>query len=142
MLYLDTSAAVKIIVTEPETDQLREWLRHHGGRSTYISTALLRTELMRAVGFAVAYGTIDHRQAESHRTSVRRLIAGTRLVRLTDEILDRAGAVSPLLSRSLDALHLVTALALAGQLTAFVTYDHRLGDAASEAGLPVVSPGT
>jgi uncharacterized protein len=52
----------------------------------------------------------------------------------------RARAVAPVTVRSLDAIHLATALEMGGQLTAFVAYDGWLADAARTAGLPVRAP--
>ena len=49
-------------------------------------------------------------------------------------------AIAPSAVRTLDAIHVATALALGGTLDAFVTYDERLAVAAREAGLPVVAP--
>ena len=52
-----------------------------------------------------------------------------------------AAAIAPSAIRTLDAIHLATALALMPELDAFVTYDDRLADAARALGLPVVRPG-
>ena len=53
---------------------------------------------------------------------------------------DRPAAIGPPLLRTLDAIHLATALALVPDLDAFVTYDDRLAEAARALGLPVVRP--
>ena len=52
----------------------------------------------------------------------------------------RAALVEPVALRTLDAIHLATALALVQELDAFVTYDDRLADAARTLGLPVIRP--
>lgn len=51
-----------------------------------------------------------------------------------------AGELEPAALRSLDAIHLASALAVADELEAFITYDSRLADAARNAGLTVVTP--
>jgi len=43
--------------------------------------------------------------------------------------------------RSLDAIHLAAAMSIREVLVAFVTYDHRLLDAATATGLPITTPG-
>jgi predicted nucleic acid-binding protein len=68
------------------------------------------------------------------------LLAGLTAVPLTPEILDRAALVGPPLLRSLDAIHLSSALSLRAEISAFVTYDQRLGTAAISEDLPVVAP--
>jgi hypothetical protein len=62
------------------------------------------------------------------------------LVPITRDLLETAADLGPPSLRSLDALHLATALSLGSALDAFVVYDERLARAATEAGLPVVAP--
>jgi predicted nucleic acid-binding protein len=69
------------------------------------------------------------------------LLAGLDLVPLTGAVVDVAGDVGEPLLRSLDAIHLASALSVGADLTAFVAYDHRLGQAASAAGLRLLAPG-
>jgi predicted nucleic acid-binding protein len=40
-----------------------------------------------------------------------------------------------------DAIHLASALSIRADVSTFVAYDHRLGDAASVAGLELLAPG-
>jgi uncharacterized protein len=72
--------------------------------------------------------------------SAHHLVARLRKVALTPELLTAAAALQPPLLRSLDAVHLASALAVRAQLTAVVAYDDRLYDAARAAGLPVARP--
>jgi predicted nucleic acid-binding protein len=60
-----------------------------------------------------------------------------------DEVVRAAAAAYPDPAlRSLDAIHLATAhTVFGGQLTAFITYDNRLQDAARSLSLPVFAPG-
>ncbi|MGH7758972.1 MAG: PIN domain-containing protein [Candidatus Dormibacteria bacterium] len=71
----------------------------------------------------------------------RRQLASIHLLHLDQAILDRASAVEPGSLRSLDALHLASALALGEQLGALLTYDRRMIEGAMAIGIPVTSPG-
>src|ERR1700680_750331 len=92
--YLDTSAVVKLLMTEPESPALRRWLRSRPERA---SAALLRVELVRVV-----------RRAGFPRfvPEARRLLAGVHLIRLDDALLDRAADLDPTELRSLDSIYL------------------------------------
>lgn len=122
--YLDTSAAVKLVVNEPQSPALQSWLR---GRML-TSSALLRVELARAVR---RHGPIALRRAES-------LIRDLDLIRLGKLVLDRAAALEPAHLRALDAIHIASAELLSTAV--LVSYDRRLVDAASGIGLAVASP--
>ena len=126
--YLDTSAAVKLLMTERESPALRRWLRRRPERA---SAALLRVELVRVV-----------RRSGFPRLlpQTRRLLAGVHLIRLDDALLDRAADLDPSDLRSLDSIHLAAAASLGDDLGAVVTYDDRLLAAASSLGLPTASP--
>lgn len=126
-VYLDTSAAVKLVVREVESAALSAWVRD---RTVLASSALLRTELVRAVRRGEP-GAIDQARAT---------IARFNLHALDTEILDTAGRLDPVGLRSLDAIHLATALRLADGLEAIVTYDRSMIEAARSFGLPVASP--
>jgi uncharacterized protein len=63
------------------------------------------------------------------------------LLPLDDAVMDAATALDPPPLRSLDALHLATALSIRDDIGAFVVYDERLAAAALDEGLPVVRPG-
>lgn len=130
MIYLDTSALAKLVQTEAETRALREWLDARPD-SRRVSSALARVELIRAVR---AEGP------EATRVATLILVELDQMPMTTD-LLDAAGAL-PLPLRSLDAIHLASALRLRGDLDAFVAYDKRLLTAADQMGLPVAAPGT
>lgn len=125
--YLDSSAIVKLAVNEPETMALRRYLRR---RSPVISSALARTEVLRAVAPAGA------RAVDSGRRALTRL----ELVRINNEILDDAATMHPLEVRTLDAIHLATAARLGEDLGVLVTYDERMATAAKDAGIRVAIP--
>jgi uncharacterized protein len=129
VIYFDTSALTKLVIKEPETDALVAWLDQYTDLPKG-SSMLSRTELPRAVR---AGGDMAYLRAQ--------LILGDLLqAPLTPDLLDAAGALPGAL-RSLDAIHLATALRLRDGLHWLVGYDHRLLDAARQAGPPAVSPG-
>ena len=74
------------------------------------------------------------------RSELRRVLDSIAVIECDAAIADRATAVVSPSVRTLDAIHVATALALGGTLDAFVTYDERLAEAAREGGLPVVRP--
>lgn len=129
LLYLDSSAIVKLIALEPETPALVDRLRE---RPDVVSSALARVEVLRAV-----------RRARAPAAEVRRaeaVIGSITLLRLDDAVLDRAAAIGAADLRSLDAVHLASALSLGDALTALVTYDRQLASGAREHGIEVLMP--
>jgi hypothetical protein len=126
--YLDTSAFVKLVASELESEALRSRLGRWPDRA---SSTLLRTESVRAL----------RRSGNDHLVGrARRLIGGFRLVRLDEPLLDHAAELTPVELRSLDAVHLAAALAMGPDLGVLITYDLRLRDAALSQGLDVESP--
>ena len=125
--YLDASALVKLAVRELETPALRRYLRRHPQRFT---NRVASVEVMRAV----------RRLAMPREAPVRAAFEGVTVIELDPVIADRAGVIEPTGLRSLDAIHLASALELGDELEAFVTYDARQASAAREVGLIVVSP--
>ena len=126
--YLDTSALVKLVVPEPETEALREWLAPHP--QPPVSCDLARTELLRAVG----------RAAPDRVVMARLVLDSLVLMGVTPAIFEAAGRLDTAGLPSLDAVHLAAALDLGDDLDGIVTYDERLGEAARSYGLQVSSP--
>ncbi len=126
--YLDTSAVVKLLVRERETTALRRELRRWPRRA---SSTLLRVELLRAI-----------KRAGLPRLSApaRQHLAALSLIRMDEALLDRAGDLDPASLRSLDAIHLASALTLGNDLGVVVTYDDRMLQGASALGLHTASP--
>jgi uncharacterized protein len=127
VIYLDTSALVKLVRTETETADLVAWL---DDKDSLVTSSLARVELMRAVR---ADGEAEQRQAAL-------ILVELDQIPMTFDLLDTAGTL-PQPVRSLDAIHLASAIRLRDALEVFVAYDKRLLAAADEAGLPTESPG-
>ena len=129
LVYLDSSALVKLVVTEPESMALAELLR---ARPDRVSSALALTEVPRALRRA-GFGIRERRRA-------REVLARVALVDADRRILAAAAALDPPALRTLDAIHLATALAVRDDLAALVTYDRRLRTAAERVHLDVLAP--
>lgn len=129
MIYLDSSAIIKLVVAEPESNALRAYLAEHEG---HVSSGLARVEVSRALR-----RTNDTPAVLRYADQVLERIV---LVAVDGPVIAGAASLDPPLLRSLDAIHLATALSLE-ELDALVTYDRRLSAAAQEAGLVVTSPG-
>jgi uncharacterized protein len=119
--YLDSSAIVKLVAEEPETQALLRFLRR---RSVLVSSALATTEVTRSV---LALGDPFIRRAGE-------VLGRFELVRVSDEILADAGLLEPASLRSLDAIHLATASLFEETLGGLVTYDRRMYEAAESLG--------
>jgi predicted nucleic acid-binding protein len=126
-LYIDTSVLGRVLLDEPDTAAIRQGL---GRFERHISSRLLRVELHR---LALLKGLLEY---------VEELLAGKVLIPLDEEILATAETIAPSVVRTLDAIHLATAvrLASAGELDALMTYDKQLADGAREHGITVLSP--
>jgi predicted nucleic acid-binding protein len=125
--YLDSSAIVKLVLAEAETPALVRYLRR---RQPLVSSALARTEVRRA---ALVNGERVLARAD-------RILEGLEFVRVSDRVLRAAGTLPPMSIRSLDAIHLATALQLGPDLGRVVAYDDRLLDAARANGLRTAQP--
>jgi len=134
MIYMDTSALTKLLIAEPETPELRNWLTAQIDRGDSAATSALgKVELMRTVA---RYG--DTGQAER----ARYLLDGLDILPLTEPMLTLAESIGPATLRSLDAIHLAAAAHFEQELTAVVTYDHRLLSGCRDIGLTTASPGS
>jgi predicted nucleic acid-binding protein len=129
VIYLDTSALVKLVFEEAESEALARWLYERGDLPK-LSAEVATIELVRAC----------RRYDEATVPAARELLAGIDLVPLTGEIVENAALAGPVELRTLDAIHLASASAVAESMTAFVVYDVRLASAARELGWPVASP--
>ena len=125
--YLDSSAIVKLIMHESESDALRQFLRR---QRPLASSALARVEVSRAV---------LHLGPKALRTASDTL-SRIDLIRVSERILAHAGTLEPAEIRTLDAIHLASASLLNDSLDEFVCYDKRLSRAAAARGWTVRSP--
>ncbi len=130
MIYLDSSALLKLLVEESESAALAEWLSERSSIPA-ISSELARLEVVRAA----------RRLDPQVVPTARALLAQLDVVPLGGQIIDAAIEVGEPHLRSLDAIHLASALSVRDDLTAFVAYDLRLVAAATSAGLVVQRPG-
>jgi uncharacterized protein len=129
IVYLDSSALLKLIFNEPESDALTDFLR---GWPTRVSSALARIEVSRIA--ARVQDSVVQREA-------RRVLRAVHMIRVDDDIVLRAATMGPPALRSLDAIHLATAELLGSDLAGIVAYDRRLARAAGEHGMTVWAPG-
>ena len=129
MIYLDSSALVKLAVAEPETPGLLSWLAAQPNL-VRVASSVIRVEVPRAVW----------RAEPSALPESYLVLRRTTEIELTDEVLSKAASIRPVTLHAIDAIHLASALVLRRELTSFVSYDKRLLAAAKEAGLATASP--
>lgn len=129
MLYLDSSAIVKLVAPEPETDALMSFL---GTDPERVSSALAFVEVCRAVQ------RLGGDEALLRRA--RQVLSRISLIKIDNPVIRTAAELDPQMLRSLDAIHLATALSTVEPVAALVTYDSRLRDASRLSGIAVESP--
>ena len=127
LLYLDSSAIMKLVVSEPETAALRRLLHSWPER---VSSVLSHVEVLRA---ARRIGADARRRAPG-------VLQGLTLIQLDEQVIERASSLEPAQLRSLDAIHVATALSLGDELGAMCAYDARLAEAASSLDIAVIAP--
>jgi uncharacterized protein len=126
--YIDASAMVKLFVSEPESGALKvavtsEW-------PLLVASEILSVEAARA----------SLRAGRKDLSPVAKWLQSVALLPLTPEIRKSAARIGPSTLRSLDAIHLATALSASERIGAVLTYDQRLASACNDAGLLVVAP--
>ena len=132
MIYLDTSALVKLVRVEAESLALSRWLAARS-TETPIASSLVDVEIRRAL----------RRSQPEALPAIDDVLAHVARVAISAAVRDRAAVTGPPGLRTLDAIHLATAelLVSAGQrITAFITYDERLGGSARAAGFELAAP--
>lgn len=129
MIYADASALVKRVIAEAESPALKVWLSRLGPRPQVVTNRIGAVEVMRAAA----------RVSDAARREAAVLVGGLNLIELTHHAYTVAADLEPRTVRTLDALHIASAAEIPG-LTAFLTYDQRMAEAAERFGLPVVSP--
>ncbi|MBX3090186.1 MAG: type II toxin-antitoxin system VapC family toxin [Cryobacterium sp.] len=126
LVYVDTSAFGALLVDQPESSAVESWL--DGAPASLVSSDLLETELRR---LAVREGL--------NQSDVTRIIEGVSLAALDRAVYRGAGLLPMSYLRTLDALHLEAAVRL--DVSAILSYDRRLTEAARSLGIEVISPG-
>ncbi|MDN5929728.1 MAG: type II toxin-antitoxin system VapC family toxin [Pseudonocardia sp.] len=129
MIYLDTSAFLKTVLDEPQSAALDAYLENRRG-VRLVSSALLLVEARR--------GVLRSNPARLPRTDLG--LARVSQLDITEAVLESASRLPDPLLRSLDAIHLATALLIREDVDALLTYDDRLAQAARSHGLPVAAP--
>ena len=130
MNYFDSSALLKLLFEEHESSDLAEWVAEQSG-TPVVSSELAKVEVLRATR------RIDPQAVPT----ARRLLTQLDLIPLSSDLVALAAEVGTDLLRSLDAIHLASAISLGPALTSFVAYDARLVAAAVEAGISATQPG-
>ncbi len=130
MIYMDSAAAVKLIYPEPESKALREWLGERVKRRM-LSSTLIEVETHRTI----------RRVAPERLTMIAPCLANIIRIEMDVAVRGVAAQIGDRHLRSLDAIHLATAMQLGAVIEHFVTYDKRLLAAATAMGMPVACPG-
>jgi len=133
VLYADTSALVKLLVREPESDAVESELARWRGVAT---SSITSVELARAVMRAREASP----ESIADDIEVDDVAAALAEIPLSTRVRGVAGSLEPAALRTLDAIHLASALELGADLGALLTYDRRLADAARARGVDVRSP--
>lgn len=129
MIYLDSSALLKLLFEESESAALAQWISERSS-TPMVSSELARVEVVRAA----------RRLDAKVVPAARALMSQLDLIPLNTGLLDEAADVGELLLRTLDAIHLASALSIRDDLTAFVAYDNRLIAAVETAGIESIRP--
>ena len=127
--YVDPSALLKLAVREPETAALEAHLAAADGLVTSRLAVLECRRAARRAAHARLLQTVDQ------------VLDAVYLLEVTQAILEEAASAEPPLLRSLDAVHLATALSIGDAQLEVITYDERFATAARAHGLAVVQPG-
>lgn len=162
MIYLDTSAMVKLVVREQQSDALIDWINNltdtdfaesvqrgaRPSRTDCCTAEIGRIELLRAAlrvgndAQPVSRGIGEAAPTEGDVTvAARRVLEKVDVLLMTPEISELAETVAPADLRTLDAVHLATILANQSVVSTVCAYDHRLIAACEHHGLTVATPG-
>jgi predicted nucleic acid-binding protein len=123
--YFDSSAIFKLGCEEKETFALIEFLEE--GAVEASTSVLAEVEVTR---------NLRHRQLDQAEA-----VRGFHLITVDEDIRRAAIELGDRTLKSLDAIHIATALAIGDRDLQFITYDNRQADAARQAGLKVIQPG-
>ena len=129
MIYLDSSALLKLLFDEPESAALALWITERAD-TPLVSSELAKVEVVRAT----------RRLDPDVVPAARALVSQLDLIPINSVLIEGASDTGEPMLRTLDAIHLASALSIWADLTAFVTYDHGLRAAAEAAGVETIRP--
>ena len=129
MIYLDSSALLKLLFEESESAALDVWIAER------IDTPLVTSEVAN-VEVVRATRRLDAQVVPAARA----LLSQLDLIPLTSALMKDAADTGDPVLRTLDAIHLASALSIGSELNGFVAYDHRLLAAAEAAGIEPIRP--
>jgi uncharacterized protein len=129
MIYLDSSALLKLLFEESESAALARWISERAS-TPMVSSELARVEVVRAA----------RRLDPDVVPAARALLSQLDLIPISGALVDEAADVGEPVLRTLDAILLASALSIRSDLTAFVAYDNRLVAAAEAVGLESIRP--
>jgi uncharacterized protein len=127
LIYLDTSALLKLVFPEVESEALAAYLPND---AQAVSSVLIIVEARR--------GTI--RRAPRRLPRLDTMLARIRKVEISDAVIESAGRLPDPMLRSPGAIHLATALLIRDDIDLLLSYDDRLLAAAASHGLPTAAP--
>lgn len=134
ILYVDTSALLKLLVREAESTAIERELVQWPSLATSIVTEV---ELPRAI----ARAREDRPDAVIDGSLVLQgIMSSAAIIPLSNDIVLAARNVSPVYVGALDAIHIASALSLDKKLAGVATYDNRMRDALDRAKVSVVAP--
>lgn len=129
--YIDSSVLLSIVLDQHP--QLEEWNDLHGG----VSSALLRVECSRVLDRLWREGRLDEDDVAAKLGETAAILERLEKLPINDEVLARASVPLPTVVRTLDAIHLATAIAYRRRQPAderpilFATHDKQLAKAAA-----------
>ncbi|MEK7474628.1 MAG: type II toxin-antitoxin system VapC family toxin [Candidatus Coatesbacteria bacterium] len=134
-IYLDASAVLRLILLDPA--RIRDW----GSFSTKVTSALLEVECLRTLDNLKLRGAVREDELPGRRAALHDILSSSTVLEVTGSILLRASEPLPTPLRTLDAIHLASAMTWrethAGDLT-MATHDEELAKAARGKGLEVI----
>lgn len=132
--YLDSSILLRVVLGDAR--RLSEWSRITSASTNEIA----RVECLRVLDRLRLAGTMDDRELARRRATMLQLLSGVEMIRLNRAVLERAADAFPTQLRTLDAIHLASALLLSARHRSlkFATHDDELGTAAQAVGLRVI----
>jgi uncharacterized protein len=127
LIYVDTSALLKLLKSETHSEALAAYL---ADRDDLVSSTLLAVELRRSA----------LRSLPRSLPRVDILLSRVEMIDMDDVVVESASRLPDPMLRSLDAIHLATALLIRDEVDVLLTYDERLADAARAHRLPAAAP--